>query len=306
MPEKYHPHPSEQDTEPIDIEAFLRKSERNAFPYTRKDQETVKKRLSLVHTLQRTAFPVETAPFEDDAVEIAREMRQDGFSFIVPYSHADRRGPVDVMTTLLSFGEGFEDAEYVGPLALHQKKSYIDYLSRQADIPLMPIVTKATLEYFEKKKEHPSLLQKAARIFPAPSTQEQPTLRSNQGLREYMEEAGRVLAEDKGIVFVAPQGGRRPTLGEPAGRAVEMLIREAERKGTEKIAVWPLGVLLKSGDTSSGLNPFRKVSVSFNAPLEVTELRERANENGQTLDKQVFTEFAKVLPEAYVNPRQNG
>ena len=145
---------SEQDTQPLDLELFFDKGRTETPPYKQKPPEVVAERLRLTHILQsRLAFPIETEPMVEDAVEIASEMRQEGYAFIVPYSHADRRGPVDVMTTLLSMGKGFEDAEYLGPLAEHQDKGYIRWLSDHADIPLARLVTPATIEYYEKKKK---------------------------------------------------------------------------------------------------------------------------------------------------------
>ena len=301
--------PSEQDTIPLDLSRF-QKPEEEALtsPYTRKSEEVVQTRKSIVKKLQRRfLFPIEKVPHSIDCIEEAKQMRQEGYAFIVPYSHADRRGPVDVMTTLISLGEGFEDAEYMGPIAVHQQKSYIDYLSTKTAIPLAPIVTEETVKRAENKKSGTIFSRTTHRK----SITEPEQLRAGQGLLEYAERAGRILAHDKGIVFVAPQGGRRPQLDSPAGRAVEMLIRSAEREGADRIAIWPMGILQKKNkNLKSGINIGRMINVEFEEPITVTELRRRAEENSKlrgekfTLDQQVFEELAKVLPPSYVNRKE--
>lgn len=258
-------------------------------------------------------FPTELTPY-NDAIEEAHALQEQGYSFIVPYNHYSYREPIDVMSTLLSLGKGFETAPYLSPLALHQRKPYIPVLSYLTDIPVTDIVTKDTVER-KKNFEKQSLSQKSVNLLKKVSHQDvikPKSLRLNHGLLDYIDQGSDVLAQ-QGIVFIAPQGGRRNSLGEPAGRAIEMLINSAKKKGVEKLAIWPMGILLQNTTTfdesTAKFNFGKTVDIKFGVPLTNDELsifvKENpiANEPGE-IDRQVFRELSGLLADAYTNPQK--
>lgn len=251
-------------------------------------------------------FPTEVQP-DEGAVDRAHELLDEGYSFIVAYNHSNKREPLDCMTTLVGLGGKFVDAEYLTPLAWHQQKIDVHALSHVTGIPLMPIVTSDTIEQGANRLTPPLRERISATIFRRELPEEK-ILPERFGLPEYLDEGGNVLTRG-GIVFVAPQGGRRDELGQPKGRAVELLIRNAKRKGMDKIAVWPMGISLQDkvvyDDQSNGLNRTKVADVKFGIPLTIEELQNQTHHHNEsyadnlTLDQFIFTILAEHLPPAY-------
>jgi hypothetical protein len=272
-------------------------------------QSTHFRKFAAEHLTSKLLFPTELVDKTEDGTALAKahEMREEGYAFIVPYNHFSTREPLDVMTTLVSLGEGFEDADYLSPLAYHQNRIYTRLIARATDVDLEKIVTTDTVRK-GKNKELLSVWQRAHNFYSHNKVQPK-ELSAGYGQRPYIENGSDVLAAG-GIVPVAPQGGRRKTLGEPAGRAVEMLVRAAKRKGMENIAIWPLGISLKEvkvyDQTTEKFNFGKVAEVAFREPLTVEEMQQRAQESSTSeqkvdLDHQVFIELAQLLPPEYTS-----
>lgn len=270
---------------------------------------TVARQLLLKGLNSRLVFPTEVIS-HNNAIEEARALRHDGYGIIVNYNHYSYRDPIDVMSTLLSLGEGFSDAQYLSPLAMHQTGPHLSLMSSLTDIPLSVIVTNDTVTKGKNIIE-PTYLDKAKAIFDRSRDIQPQVVAENHGLREYIDQGAQVLA-DGGIVFVAPQGGRRNQLGEPAGRANDFLITSAKRKGAEKIAIWIMGMTLDGQSTydsrTAKYNVGKKAKIEFGIPVTIDEIRNLARENtpdGEriSIDQQVFREFRQLLPVSYTGTK---
>jgi hypothetical protein len=258
----------------------------------------------------------------NDALEEARQMRADGFSFIIPYAHSKMRDPVDAIRTIIDFGEFFDDAEYSGPVAYHQDTFYMKHLASRVAMDAKPIVTAHTIAK-GKNFEPVPLTTKAREVFsrathhfsgsPLQELNPPKALRLGHGQLEYNKTAAETLLH-QGFVFIAPQGQRKEELGEPVGRPIEMIIREAKRTGMDmnKIAIWTMGIMALDKDsgnhsTNHGFlaNIGKEVAVELGVPITLAELqsiaKERSLDAGReiNIDEQIFEELAGLLPLSY-------
>jgi len=281
----------------------------------------------LIHRRHRVAevfshvFPTEVTIY-NNALEEARQMRENGYSFIIPYSHSEMRDPVDAIRTVIDFGRKFDNAEYTGPVAYHQNTFYMKALASLIEMNAVPIVTANTIEKGKNLEPTPfkikieDLFSSAIHQLPGTSTKlplPRKELKARESLREYIHEAAVTLA-NQGIVFIAPQGGRNPELGQPIGRPNEMIINEAQRLGVDmdKVAFWPMGIMAVDKNTgihnpNHGLRASlgRKANINLGVPITLSELqsdaREQSIEKGRkvNIDQRIFEELAGLLPESY-------
>ncbi len=299
-----------QFTSPRETEIFDRKTSEKT-----KSSGEVSRRRHQTADIFSHIFPSEVTLY-NDAFEEARQMRKDGFSFIIPYSHSEMRDPVDAVRTAIDFGEFFDDAEYLGPVAYHQDTSYMKFLASRVAMDAKPIVTPHTIAK-GKNFEPVPLKTKVREIFSHTNHQQEAAkeLRLGHGLLEYNRTAAETLLHG-GFVFIAPQGQRKEELGEPVGRPIEMITREAKRAGMdmEKIAIWTMGIMAEDKDSGSH-NPNhslkaslgRKTNINLGIPITLSELQSIAKQRGMeegrkiNIDEQIFEELAGLLPLSYSN-----
>lgn len=263
----------------------------------------------------KSVFPHEVYA-DPRSIEKAHELIESGYGIIVPYTHPDMRSPIDGVNSLIELGGKFTDAEYVGPLAWHQQHyPHLKALSKITDIPLLPIVTSNTrergkdIEVFSMKEK----LKRKGQKMLKKDVPEPKQVSFRQGLFEYLQEGAEVLLEG-GVVFIAPQGGRKNSLGEPLG-ATQMLVDKTKKVHQKsnvddelKIAIWPVSVAPKGitefSDDTAGMNRGMIAEITFGNPRTLsdieTEIASRDEINGKkAIDTVVFEELTKIIPPTY-------
>lgn len=304
---------AEKQTQPTETyhksyNIFTREGRRNAVVWG------LNKKLLLPHEIEA----------DPDAIERARQLRSEGYGIIVPYTHPDMRSPIDAVKAIISLGDKFDDAMYVGPLAWHQQHyPHLKALSKITGIPLLPIVTSNTRERgkdYEVFSITEKMLREGKKLI-GKDVPEPKQVGIRHGLFEYLNQGAKVLNEG-GIVFIAPQGGRKNELGEPL-TAVEMLVRQTKkyhRNNTDatesdplRVAIWPVSVtprdVLEYSDKTAGMNWRVVEEVVFGDIKTLDEIEEEIttyDTSKQVIaDTVVFEEFRKIAPIPYLNDAES-
>lgn len=280
------------------------------------DRDGVVERRHRIANVAQRIIPVALYATEG-AIEAARGLREGNIPIIIAHSHSRMRDPIDAENVTVQLGEGFDDAEYAGPVSAHQwRKPYIRFLADQSTMNAYPIVTQSTIdkgkniEKFSLPKKTEIAIRDLAEHLPGVPPYERPQpkkLSRGTGLNEYLNGSVETL-KHHGIVFIAPQGERRPTLGNPIG-ATEMLVRRAEKTGLkmDEVAIWPMGIMIMDEDHPDQHDPNlhmlhsvgKTAIVKVEAPIMASELMDQAKDQKTSLDQQIFTQLRRVLPHSY-------
>jgi len=105
------------------------------------------------------------------------------------------------------------------------------------------------------------------------------------------------------LVLLAPQGGRRPTLGGPVGQPLARLLEQLSGNQAERVALLPVGLGIDGissyqREQVGGLNLFRRYLVNVGAVHLLPYLRQQGIDD-QQIDAWLFAQLATVVPPAY-------
>ena len=217
-------------------------------------------------------------------LDMIRTYTDDGYGIVMVYNHPSKSDHVRAASVIVDEVEGVKTRRIASPIALHQLKTLAKLLGRVGKVELLPVVTDDTREKFkEKGKTLPSI---RAQVKMA---------------GDYME-SGREILREGGVLAVAPQIGRRSTLGEPGGKVLERFFSGFDHG---KIAFLFVGLGITGVTDYSkpgidGYNVRKPFSITFGRPMTRVELEILARNSGTTIDKVVFNELSKVVPPAYL------
>lgn len=125
---------------------------------------------------------------------------------------------------------------------------------------------------------------------------------SGEDALAYARRAVDTLAEG-GIVLLAPQAGRQPTLGEPQMRVTSLLLAQARRQRIANLALLFVGLGLPGATAYSlaevgGLNLGRPYLVRVGPTISSEEALAKAG-SLRRLDPWVFDQLRSLVPEGY-------
>lgn len=270
------------------------------------------RRLLLAEAFQRGGFPIELS-LSEAGRKRAHQLKADGYAFLAPYNHERFRDPIDATHAIIALGGDFVDADFSAPVAHHQNKPYINALTHMLDMDTAFLVTESTIRKNENY-EKPGIGDHAREIFSRAKhhlngeefiVPERKELPLHFGMYESRELSVDTLRH-QGVVIIAPSAERRPELGPQNKRPIEMIVREAQRVGVDKIAFLPMGLVLdprsippqenddaqeEPQEDSSGLHRKEKVVVEIIEPFTLDELKKRAAAKGINMDQQLFVEL---------------
>ncbi|MCL5784589.1 MAG: hypothetical protein M1142_04535 [Patescibacteria group bacterium] len=169
------------------------------------------------------------------------------------------------------------------PIAAHQRPFYLDILCGLGDVSLATIITGDT-----RLKEN-ELKTKGK---PIPWRNINPTEAMNDYLDTSIEEL-----EQGGLVFLAPQGGRRDSLRPFRGGPLSRLMDRAGEKGVnpDKIPVFSVGLEIEGVTDYSnlkGLNLWRKYTLTLGRTVKRGKIK-------GDIDQWAYESMLELAPEAY-------
>lgn len=245
------------------------------------------RRMIAVRTLD-LLFPY-TFRDEQQNVKTMDRYLKAGHGIVVLYPHFSL-GDVRIYQALIEQSAELRRRTLLMPVAWHQQGfPGLAALARFTGTIAVPLVTSDT-----KRKE--AELQAAGK--PVPWDQQD----ERHGLRNYIAQAAKVL-KDGGIVMVAPQGGRRPTLAPFEGKPVTILDTMLRRAGVDpsSFAYVFLGVEMPGAAkyTDRGLNIRKRYTITLGGVLRADTFRERANAHNHLLDDEALSVMRSLAPDAY-------
>ena len=135
-------------------------------------------------------FPGEVVQGETDEIAKASELLKEGYGLFIPTVHFSGADFIQLMAKVGQYPEIGKRGALI-PIGLHELKEWIKLSIGAVGVDLMPIVTESTRQTMGEAS--PPLMT---------------------GLSEFAVEAGNRLQRG-GVVVMAIQGKRMPTLGEP-------------------------------------------------------------------------------------------
>jgi len=200
-----------------------------------------------------------------------------GYGLLVLMNHFSKRDGLQVLRLLYS-RPLLQHRPTLVPVASHLAGPAVQTLARLGDVDLALMTTP----------------QAVASLGLAPST--------GENALAYARRAVTTLAAG-GIVPLAPQAGRQPTLGEPEMRVTSMLLAQARRQRVANFALLFVGLGLPGVDAYpladvGGLNLGRTYLIEVGSPLPFEAALAEAGTFRQ-LDPWVFARLRPLVPAAY-------
>lgn len=229
-------------------------------------------------TLSPTILRSETID-NNRSIDKAKEVLRSRNGLIVVINHFSLKDPPLAVNEVFLHRE-MGSKKVIAPIAYHMDKDLYHWLGKPMGVVLKPIVTENTVK--ENKNNGHEL---------------------NEGKAEYLDESIKLLKKG-GVVVLAPQGTRRGTLGYPDKPNIGTLIRMAEKKGIGNFAFLFMGLSIEGVDDYSdkkvrGFNPLKKYRINIGACLTKDELLEKAGGNVRAVDRIVYEELGKLVPDSY-------
>ncbi|HLD27074.1 MAG TPA: hypothetical protein VJB63_03910 [Patescibacteria group bacterium] len=141
-----------------------------------------------------TVFPTEVIGDFSSFQKIEQYM-QKGYGVVVNYSHFSSSDHLRTIGTFITEVKSIAEGKIVSPIAEHQYNTPIKKFCHETHVTLMPIITNNTLTAYDQQG------------IPRPDKNS-----CREKYYAYITTAQQVL-DQGGSVFIAPQGGRKPTLG---------------------------------------------------------------------------------------------
>jgi hypothetical protein len=200
-----------------------------------------------------------------------------GYGLLVLMNHFSFRDPPQVLSMLFS-SELLRTRPVLAPTAAHQANAAVRAIADIFGIELCLIVT---AESVARKGLDPS---------------------QGQTPMDYAREATNTLSEG-GIVLLAPQTTRMPSLGVPTARPVSLLLAQARRKRLHNVALVCLGLGISGvSDYDLGAVGGFNLRRHYEARLgRVFTLDEALQEAGslRAMDAWIFTQLRDLVPASY-------
>jgi hypothetical protein len=204
-------------------------------------------------------------------------MLDQGYGFIVLMNHFSTRDSVQVLALLLGTPAVIRQP-ILAPVAHHQLKPLFYFCSVRMALQLCPIVTAKTVKVLGS-----NFIQ-------------------GSGMAEYTSKAMECLGLG-GVLLLAPQGSRRSTLGDPAGRPLGNLLSLAKRRGVKNVALMFIGLGIPSvADYSrkrvGGANIGNGYELRFGQTIAAEEAVHLAG-GRRRIDSWSFQQLRRLVPVTY-------
>ena len=260
----------------------------------------------------------------------AEELQREGYGIVVLHTHFSSRDSIQVLKDLILKNKLIQNKEVVFPIEerLYDNSKFIlEPLIRNTQIKLCPMVTQASLKYFDSKqqkkyekaqKARPDLREKL--IIKLEQERKELLLKQKQHQTSYFKTAVDVLGRG-GVVIESPQTTRRSQLFIPekyddrtSPVAVSTLIAHLDHKSLDKVAFLFIGLGIKdikNYTNKNFLNLDKKYIDRIGPVYTKNELekisfdqsRKNTGNHGNTLrgiEKTVAEELGKLVPPEYL------
>jgi len=269
-----------------ELGAFEKYSDPNL---TKLSQQQVEKNRALVSKIVRIVCPTEIYTRENTVSKLD-QLIDAGYSVLELYNHFCEDDPFRTVAAAFKLWPDLLKKPVYTPLEYYLFNRIVRYTDA-CGIAARGIVTEDTIA------KRGNIIE----VIDDSGASEFVTLPQNFGGREYIEEAGEILS-NQGMVFMAPQQGRRPTLELTDKRPVEFVLRKTEKDA--KVAILFAGLGFKNESNYehkdySGLNIGRKLKAVFGPVLTRQELTDEAKKLNMTIDQYCLWQLGQNVPTVY-------
>lgn len=135
-----------------------------------------------------------------------------------------------------------------------------------------------------------------------------PTVRKGEGVSRYISAAAKNLFNG-GVVLLAPQAGREPSLHPVKLRTVEFFIKQMQRKHVDNIGYLLVGLGITgesdyTAESVQGHNLGKTFAVKVGETYLQREILELAGDEGFSIDQWIYRQFEPLVPPTYIGPFQ--
>lgn len=203
---------------------------------------------------------------------------KDGYGIIVLMNHFSKRDAPQVLKLLFS-NDCFRQRPFVAPVARHHYRPAVRYFSEMLGFRIQPIVNTNTVRLLGDR------------------------VKLGDGLVDYLQAAMACLTRS-GVVLLAPQGGRKPTLGKPVGRPLGSLLAQAKRHSLERLALMFIGLGIceakdYAAEKVSGSNFHLIYQMKVGKTLPAAQALKMAG-GRKNVDAWSFDVLSQLVPSVYV------
>lgn len=247
----------------------------------------------------RFLFPSEIVQKHEGALEKAEKLLSEGYGLITIFNHWSKRDPAEVIKALTSLLPHALFVDMHAPVGKHQWKFYIAAISEFWGVAASPITTPDTLREWRRQKP-PRLVNKDE---------------AEKEYQAYLQTAAEIL-ELGGILFVAPQAGRKSRMTAFPGDPIGSIVYFTREQGFEKIAFLPIGIGEKGRTdySASGFNFGHTYTLSIGECMALSEIEEELTQRNQSINQQrsqqpnlrlitvdnvIYEQLNTVVPDAY-------
>lgn len=221
---------------------------------------------------------------ECDGLADFEKMLLEGFGGVVVFKHFSLKDPPLILKEIASLSEVVRGRHIIVPTSSHQVWRGEVRLARMLGIQLNKIVTENTVKKAVRKgKPEPKL---------------------GEGNTQFLRDAVGIISEG-GILFIAPEGERKPNLkpyyeraqDQTPKRPMGFFVTAARRSNVENIAFLFVDLRLTGRENYWGknsFNPLNKYEVRIGRALTLRQVMETAGKIGDVDEKVIFPEMQRT------------
>lgn len=228
-------------------------------------------------------FPTEIMEDASSFQEINEHMHN-GYGVVITYNHISLSDHIRIIATCITNVKSIATRAIVSPIAEHQYNTPIINFCRETHVVLLPIITPHTIKKYREQGK---------------STTDKNICREKY--KKFILNAHDALNRG-GSVFIAPQGGRKPSLGNPL--TYGPLYHLLENYPNEKLLFVSAGLGIPdisdyATQKTRGLNVLRRYTLKVSSPFTRKELVNKIQGDENKIDAYIFNALHTVVPDAY-------
>lgn len=212
---------------------------------------------------------------------------EQGLGLVIVIPHFSARDPLETIKEIVIKSPVFNELPILTPIAAHRYHFWHGIFPKHVfGAYMLSVATTDTTRYFEEKHKKPP--------------------KTNAGLPEYFDVAAEILSK-RGIVVIAPQTGRRETLGEPEAPTMATMVLALRKRKIQNFAMLFVGFELK--DTTiykKGLNDGYNLGKTFITKIgKAYTLAQALQECGELkqFDSWNYKQLAELVSPYYLDPK---
>lgn len=237
----------------------------------------------LRRAVSRSLEPIwpHTTEHQGNGLVRAQELLAEGCGIVVLINHFSLRDAQEVLKDIIFSQPVFRERFMTAPIAAHQSNVFLGLAASAFGVNVYPVVNEHSI-----RNGHA------------------PASRKGEGVLQYLSEAAENLARG-GVVLLAPQAGREPSLHPIRTRTVEFFSKQMQRRHVANIGYLLVGLGIV-GETDyaaqrvRGHNLGKTFAVKIGETYLQNELVELSATEDLTVDQWVCKQFEPLVPTAYL------